>query len=269
MPPGTVCRYESEQAYMNQFIFTWSYSKHRIRALWIKHLGLKIVNNIGQVPTCEEHFNYKICLADSIIFDRVKAWPNDLDNIIKGRKKRDSNNCKPIILGELIQEMLQLAAGAMCAGRTCYTTLWLNTGPLEADDNNLRYCSPTCHRRRRRRGKDHHSNKLHIIQQCLEEKLNLLHANIYQEPKLGGVSLIKQLQTYANNGYKSKIKTTTPGKIFEEPVNSPHGTCKEQAMCILQKLFSPCRNMLCYAYRNDVLTKIMSIHFNTNYIAFT
>ena len=141
MPPGTVCRYESEQAYMNQFIFTWSYSKHRIRALWIKHLGLKIVNNIGQVPTCEEHFNYKICLADSIIFDRVKAWPNDLDNIIKGRKKRDSNNCKPIILGELIQEMLQLAAGAMCAGRTCYTTLWLNTGPLEADDNNLRYCS--------------------------------------------------------------------------------------------------------------------------------
>ena len=38
--------------------------------------------------------------------------------------------------------------------------------------------------------------------------------NIYQEPRLGGASLLKQLQTFANKGFKSKIKTVTPGRVL-------------------------------------------------------
>ena len=133
---------------------------------------------------------------------------------IKARKKRDRQNCKPIINKDLVKEMLKLAAGATPTGRNCFKILWLYTGPSETDNNDLQYCTPACLRSRRRREKDLHINKLHIIQLCLEEKYNLIHTDIYQEPRLGGASLLKQLQTFANKGFKSKIKTVTPGKVL-------------------------------------------------------
>ena len=110
--------------------------------------------------------------------------------------------------------MLELAAGATCAGINCLKSLWLYTGPSETDNKDLQYCTPACLRSRHRRKKDLHINKLHIIQLCLEEKYNLTHTDIYQEPRLVGASLIKKLQTFTNNGYKSKIKTVTPEKVL-------------------------------------------------------
>ena len=87
MPKGTICGGQCEQDFMTKFILPWSHSKHRIRPLWIKHLGLKTMNNIGRVPTCKEHFTYKICLADSISIEGIKTWIMHADNTTKERRK--------------------------------------------------------------------------------------------------------------------------------------------------------------------------------------
>ena len=45
-------------------------------------------------------------------------------------------------------------------------------------------------------------------------KIYLVHLNIYQEQKLGGSSLQKWIQTFANQGFKTKIKKIEFGKIL-------------------------------------------------------
>ena len=214
MPKGTICGDKCEQDFMTKFILPWSHSKHRICALWIKHLGLKTMNNIGRVPMCKEHFNYKICFADSISKEGIKTWIMHADNTIKVRKKRDCIKCTAIADQDIAKDMLQLASGAICAGRNCYKTLWLYTGPSEQDSWDLQYCTPTYLRTRRRREKEYHNNKIYIIQQCIEEQYNLIHIDIFQAPKLGGSSLHKQLEAFNTHGFKTRIKTTNPGKVL-------------------------------------------------------
>ena len=169
MPKGTVCCFNCEQNYMNNFIIPWSFFKHRVRALWIKYLGLKTMNNIRRTPTCKEHYNYKICLADSVDVQRIKTWLGYPNNTIKERKKRDRTNCAFLGEQELAEKILQLAAGEICVGRNCFKTLWLYTGPSELDACDLQYCTPACLRTRRSREKDYHISKLHTIQR-LEDK---------------------------------------------------------------------------------------------------
>ena len=89
------------------------------------------------------------------------------------------------------------------------------TGPSEMDyGNDLQYCSPLCHRSIRLRGKDYHKSKVLIIQQSIEEKYSLTHLDKYQAPKLGGASLLKQLQIYANHSFKAKLKEKIPGRTL-------------------------------------------------------
>ena len=124
MPPGTACSLECEQNYMSKFIIPWAHSKHRARALWFKHLGLKTMNNIGRIPACTEHFNYKVCLGDSISVNGLQSWINNPDNSYKARKKRQRDNCKPITTQDMVTGMLQQAAGSACAGKDCFRNLW-------------------------------------------------------------------------------------------------------------------------------------------------
>ena len=133
------------------------------------------MNNIGRMPKCTEHFNYKICFADTTMVEGFQNWLKDQENTVNTRMKRDCLDCKPESEKDLITDMLQLVAGAMCAGQNCFRTLWLYRGPSDTDNNDLQYCTSACWRSRCRREKDYHINKLHIIQLCLEEKYNLHH----------------------------------------------------------------------------------------------
>ena len=72
-PIGFVCSAHCEIHYMEKFIIPTNHSEHRCRALWIKHLGLCTMNNIGRVPNCKEHFTFKICILDSLDFDGIKT----------------------------------------------------------------------------------------------------------------------------------------------------------------------------------------------------
>ena len=107
LPPGMICCNDCEQNFMNKFILPWSYSKHQVRALWIKHLDLKTLNNIGRAPTCNEHYNYKVCLADFISTLGLTTWLEDPDNNTKARNKRDRHNCAALGKQEFIKNMLQ------------------------------------------------------------------------------------------------------------------------------------------------------------------
>ena len=81
--------------------------------------------------------------------------------------------------------------------------------------------------------------------------------NIYQEPRLGGASLLKQLQTFANKGFKSKIKTVTPGRVLGG--TSKITTWNMQGACNtdIAKTFLSKQSQLLYVYRSVVFPKII------------
>ena len=91
LPNGFVCNEDCENKYMNEFICTYSdrlrqvifNNEHRARAMWIKHLGLRIMNNIGRVPTCGDHFTYKVCITDIITKCLIEKYHLNYANLFQ------------------------------------------------------------------------------------------------------------------------------------------------------------------------------------------
>ena len=223
LPAGYICGQECEGKYMNEFICTYSESErcikfhpeYRTRALWIKHLGLKTMNNIGRVPTCGEHYTYRTCITDCLNIDIIKDWIADPENNIRERKKRAKKrkiaSIEPYLVIELI---LNLAGGAACAGENCGKSLWLYKGDSEYDSKTgLQYCSNSCAKSRKKRRGNCHKEKVQVIQSCVSELYHLNYKDLYQEPRIGGATLLEQLKKYANN--VPKTKEHIPGRILE------------------------------------------------------
>ena len=139
---------------MNEFIGTYSeeekcikfYPEHRARALRIKHVGLKTMNNIGRVPTCGDHYTYRACITDCLNVDLIKEWIEDPENCTKERKISAKKRTVPFIDPNLvIDQILNLAGRAACAGANCGKSLWLNKGESEYDSKTgLQYCNRIC-----------------------------------------------------------------------------------------------------------------------------
>ena len=57
------------------------------------------MNNIGKIPSCSEHYTYKICLLDSMNLNKIKEWIEDPENTTKNRKqkreKKSGTNNRP------------------------------------------------------------------------------------------------------------------------------------------------------------------------------
>ena len=119
LPNGFVCNEDCENKYMNEFICTYSdrlrqvifNNEHRARAMWIKHLGLRIMNNIGRVPTCGDHFTYKVCITDCLNLKTLKDWINDPINCKKERQKRAKKRIIPALDSDLINKLILKIAG--------------------------------------------------------------------------------------------------------------------------------------------------------------
>ena len=144
------------------------------------------------------------------------------------------------------------------------TALYLSGYTL--DHQKLMHATYNTGRTRRRQENYYHINKINTIQQCLQEKYNLTHINIYQKPKLGRATLLHQLQSFATHQFKTRIKTIIPMKYLEALANLPRGTCKAFAILTLQKPSCPLKNLLLYACKNVVSlqkTKIPSITSST------
>ena len=225
LPMGFICNQECESKYMNEFICTYSetergivfHPEHRTRALWIKHLGLKTMNNIGRIPTCEEHFTYRTCITDCLNVEAIKAWIEDPENNLKERKKRAKKRIVPHPdANHIIELILNLAGGAICAGEKCGRNLWLYKGESEYDHwTGLQYCSRRCINTRIKRKIDCHKEKVQIIRDCIKETYHLNQKELYQELKIGGSSLLKQLSSYTANNQVKTIKEKIAGKILE------------------------------------------------------
>lgn len=68
-----ICKYDEKERKIKVI------PEHRTRALWIKHLGLRTLNNIGRIPSC---------LMDCMNINGIKEWIEDERNITKERKIR-------------------------------------------------------------------------------------------------------------------------------------------------------------------------------------
>ena len=79
-PKGFTCSQQCAAYYMDKFILPFSNLEHRSRANWIKHLGLRSMNNIGRTPSCKLHYIYKICLMDSLELNTVQTWITHPEN---------------------------------------------------------------------------------------------------------------------------------------------------------------------------------------------
>ena len=97
--------------------------------------------------------------------------------------------------------------------------LWLYQGESEFDNRTgLQYCSARCMKTRAKKD-DGHKEKVFIIQQCICEKFYLYPISLYQEPRVGGASLLAQLNNFTAREYLSPGSQTVPGKVLK-------GTCK-------------------------------------------
>lgn len=97
--------------------------------------------------------------------------------------------------------------------------LWLYQGESEFDNRTgLQYCSARCMKTRAKKD-DGLKEKVFIIQQCICEKFYLYFIPLYQEPRVGGASLLAQLNNFTAREYLSPGSQTVPGKVLK-------GTCK-------------------------------------------
>ena len=225
LPDGFVCNDECENRYMNEFICSYSeterqikfHPEHRTRALWIKHLGIRTMNNIGRVPKCGEHYTYRTCITDCMNIEGIKSWIEDPTNSTKERKKRAKKRAVPSLdANKIIELLLNIAGGATCAGENCAKDLWLYKGESEYDSKTgLQFCSQNCNKSRKKSKIDCHKEKVRIIQNCIIEKYHLSFKDLFQEPKAGGASLLEQLKNYIEKEDVSNKKERIPGKIIE------------------------------------------------------
>ena len=202
---------------MDKFILPLNNSEHRCRAKWIQHLGLRSMNNFGKLPSCKDHFSFKICLLDSINLENIKNWALSPVNSKKARKKRSKLRFVPKISPDLIINYIyNLSGGTICAGRMCSQTLWLYTGPSEFDTRtNLQYCSTACLTSHNYLTGDLHIDRIAIITLCLQEKFLLSDSKIYKNPAASGASLFKQLHEATKNLTQSSNRNVLPGKKLQ------------------------------------------------------
>ena len=225
LPAGFICSQDCEGKYMNEFICTYSdrergiifHPEHRTRALWMKHLGLRTMNNIGRIPSCKEHFTYRTCITDCLNVGAIKTWIEDPENSLKERKKRaKKRNVPSLDANHIIELILNIAGGADCAGEKCARNLWLYKGESEYDHKTgLQYCSNKCYRTRIKKEVNCHKEKVQIIHDCIKETYHLNQKELYQAPTLGGASLLDQLSNYVTNNQVNSLQEKTAGKILE------------------------------------------------------
>jgi len=225
LPAGFICSQDCEGKYMNEFICTYLdrersiifHPEHRTRALWMKHLGLRTMNNIGRIPSCKEHFTYRTCITDCLNVGAIKTWIEDPENSLKERKKRaKKRNVPSLDASHIIELILNIAGGAVCAGEKCARNLWLYKGESEYDHKTgLQYCSSRCYRTRIKKEINCHKEKVQIIHDCIKETYHLNQKELYQTPTLGGASLLDQLSNYVTNNQVNSLQEKTAGKILE------------------------------------------------------
>ena len=225
LPAGFICSQDCESKYMNEFICTYSenergiifHPEHRTRALWMKHLGIRTMNNIGRIPACKEHFTYRTCITDCLNVGAIKDWIEDPENNLKERKKRAKKRIVPSLdANHIIELILNIAGGAVCAGEKCTKNLWLYKGESEYDHKTgLQYCNSRCYSTRKKLKINCHKEKVQIIQDCIKETYHLNHRELYQEPTLGGASLLEQLTNYVTNNQANLLQEKIAGKILE------------------------------------------------------
>ena len=165
LPDGYVCSPTCESEYMDKFILPFNHSEHRCRAKWVQHLGLRSMNNFDRLPSCKDHFSFRICLLDTINLETIKNWASAPENTEKARKKRSQRRSVPKISPDhLINYIYNLAGGTICAGHSCSQTLWLYTGPSEFDiRTDLQYCNLACLNSRNNLTRDLHVDRISII----------------------------------------------------------------------------------------------------------
>ena len=230
LPNGFTCGGECETNYMNKFMCMFDGVEnrakfrniHRSRGQWIKYLGLRSMNNIGRTPTCGVHYTYKICLLDSISPTGIADWIENPINTTKERKKRaNKRTVKKIDKDHIIKIIHHISGGAICAGEKCLKNLWLYQGKSEYDSTlGLQYCSEQCKSSRKNANIPClHEEKIKIIQRCLMEKYDLGYISIFQKPRVGGASLMAQLNNFTAREYLHPGKNIVPGKKIT-------GSCK-------------------------------------------
>ena len=117
LPQWYICNNTCEIDYMDEFILPFNSSKHRCRAKWVQHLGLRSMNNFGRLPSCKDHFSFKICLLD---LKSIKNWALLPENSKKARKKRSRRRHLLQISSDLlINFFYNLAGGTICTSHNC------------------------------------------------------------------------------------------------------------------------------------------------------
>ena len=199
MPQGTICSGTCEASFMEKLVKPWHRHKHRFRAQWMKHLGIKTMSNIGKTPKCGEHFTYTLCLTDSLDKTALSTWLDDPRNTLKQREKRAKKKNTPPLPDCFLTEIHKMAGGAICAGKQCFTSLWLFKGESEYESVGLQYCSLHCMKTRKRHKNfnDYHRDRIHIIQTSFAEKYFLVTTDLDKECTLGGATLLEQLNNAA------------------------------------------------------------------------
>ena len=92
------------------------------------------MNNFGRLPTCKDHFSFRICLLDTISLETIRNWVTAPENSEKARKKRSRRRFFPKTSPDLIINYIyNLSGGTICAGKNCFQSLWLYTGASEFD----------------------------------------------------------------------------------------------------------------------------------------
>ena len=202
LPQGFTCSQECATYYMDNFIMPFNYSEHRSRANWIKHLGLRSMNNIGRTPSCKKHYSYKICLMDSMDLNQIQTWITSTDNSTKKRKQRAKKRHIPQLnLDTIINLIYNIAGGASCSGTNCLKSMWLLQGETEFDSSlDLHYCSTSClnSRKKVKRTNNMHQDRINIIKLCLQEKYHLTDSPLHKPNTLAGAPLFKQIYETTN-----------------------------------------------------------------------
>ena len=176
------------------------------------------MNNFGRLPSCKDHFSFRICLLDTINLETIKNWASAPENTEKARKKRSQRRSVPKISPDhLINYIYNLAGGTICAGHSCSQTLWLYTGPSEFDiRTDLQYCTLACLNSRNNITGDLHVDRISIITLCLQETFYLSDSNPYKNPTISGALLFKQLHEATKNLARPSNQNVCPGKKLHE-----------------------------------------------------